>query len=356
MRTITSLKQSFCIAPTDPVDLTVPGAEAAQVALGFGGTVCDLFEPGSIWVREALPVGWGDTYTQAVAGQAFDLTHVPNGSYKLVVRVNPLGLLHETSSADDVAVRRIRLTGPRDARRVQVAPGTASAADAHSVFAPLTGSSALLTATYGIDLASQPKKTAACLIEWNGRRGRVDSVSGGQDDHQLLSVMEREDDVTRVGIDSPFGWPRDFVEVVSAYLRDGRWPDAPGSSEAQQLMRLRATDRAVHKLTALTPLSVSTDRIGVVAMRCARLLAAYWRSAGQSPDRSGSGRILEVYPAGALRCWGVAVANEHDPGSYKGNDPGASARRERTALPADRHDVPLAGDSRYRARRMHRQR
>jgi hypothetical protein len=121
-RTITSHKQSFCIAPTDPVDLTMPGAEAAQVAFGFGGTVCDLFQPGSIWVREELPAGWGDTYTQQVAGQAFDLTNVPNGSYKIVVRVNPLGVLRETSTADDVAVRRIRLMGPRDARRVEVAP------------------------------------------------------------------------------------------------------------------------------------------------------------------------------------------------------------------------------------------
>ena len=121
-RTIISQKQSFCIAPTDPVDLTMPGAQAAQVALGFGGTVCDLFQPGSIWVREELPAGWGDTYTQEVAGQAFDITNVPNGSYKIVVRVNPLGVLHETSTADDVAVRRIRLMGPRDARRVEVAP------------------------------------------------------------------------------------------------------------------------------------------------------------------------------------------------------------------------------------------
>ncbi len=120
-RTITSLKQSFCIAPTDPVDLTMPGAQAAQVAFGFGGTVCDLYQPGSIWVREALPVGWGDTYTQQVAGQAFDITHVPNGSYRVVVRVNPLGLLHETSTADDVAVRQIRLSGSRTARRVVVA-------------------------------------------------------------------------------------------------------------------------------------------------------------------------------------------------------------------------------------------
>ncbi len=121
-RTIVSQKQSFCIAPTDPVDTTVPGAEASPVALGFGGTVCDLYQPGAIWLREQLPVGWGDTYVQAVAGQAFDITNVPNGSYKIAVRVNPLGLLHETSTADDVAVRRIRLLGRRGARRVEVAP------------------------------------------------------------------------------------------------------------------------------------------------------------------------------------------------------------------------------------------
>ena len=121
-RTIISQKQSFCIAPTDPVDLTMPGAERSQVALGFDGTVCDLYQPGAIWIREQLPAGWGDTYVQSVAGQAFDVTNVPNGSYKIAVRVNPLGLLHETSTQDDLAVRRIRLSGRRDARRVEVAP------------------------------------------------------------------------------------------------------------------------------------------------------------------------------------------------------------------------------------------
>jgi len=32
---------------------------------------------------------------------------------------------------------------------------------------------------------------------------------------------------------------------------------------------------------------VSTDKIGIVAMRCARLLSAYWRMTGERPDRSG---------------------------------------------------------------------
>lgn len=124
-RAVRSHKQSFCIAPTDPVDLTVPHAansEAVFAGLGFGGSVCDLYSPDAIWIREQLPTGWGDTYTQSVAGQAFDITHVRNGRYRIEVRVNPLGVLSETTTADDVAIRHIRLSGRPGARRVRAAP------------------------------------------------------------------------------------------------------------------------------------------------------------------------------------------------------------------------------------------
>jgi hypothetical protein len=120
-----SQKQSFCIAPTNAVDLTVPNASLAPATsddLGFGGSVCDLDDPAAIWLREQLPVGWGDTYQQFVAGQAIDVTDVPNGRYRLEVRVNPLGVLHETTTKDDRAIRTIRLTGPAGKRKVSVAP------------------------------------------------------------------------------------------------------------------------------------------------------------------------------------------------------------------------------------------
>jgi hypothetical protein len=126
-RVVRSHKQSFCIAPTNAVDLTVPGALRTDgffggIGLGFGGSVCDLESPHAIWLREQLPAGWGDTYVQSVAGQALDVTRVPNGDYGIEVRANPLGLLQETSSADDVAVRRIRLSGRPGARRASVQP------------------------------------------------------------------------------------------------------------------------------------------------------------------------------------------------------------------------------------------
>lgn len=122
---VRSHKQSFCIAPSNAVDLTVPGAvynPNAFGGLGFGGSVCDLFDPAAIWLREQLPAGWGDTYLQRVAGQAFDITRVPNGTYRVQVRVNPLGLLTETSTADDLATRVVRLSGRRGARTVSVSP------------------------------------------------------------------------------------------------------------------------------------------------------------------------------------------------------------------------------------------
>jgi hypothetical protein len=45
-------------------------------------------------------------------------------------------------------------------------------------------------------------------------------------------------------------------------------------------------------------------------------------------DRSGRGRILEVYPAASLRSWGISPATGTDPGSYKGDTAAARLRRE----------------------------
>jgi hypothetical protein len=168
--------------------------------------------------------------------------------------------------------------------------------------------------TLGIDLASQPVNTAACLIDWGPARAAV-ALHAGLDDDALLALMSRAD-VARVGIDAPFGWPEHFRTTLNAYAREGAWP-AGDSVQAMRDLRLRATDLYVQGRTGKWPLSPVAERIGVVAMRCARLLA-------QMPgplDRSGRGRQIEVYPAAALSCW---LAGERRYGSYKG----AGAERE----------------------------
>lgn len=186
------------------------------------------------------------------------------------------------------------------------------------------------TGTYGVDLAAQAKKTAVCMIEWGeDGRGRVDCPGPGASDDEILIQMAR-DDVAVSAIDAPFGWPIAYAETLLDYTAHGAWPDPPGVQLTQEAMRLRVTDRAVHEETKLTPLSVSTDKIGVVAMRCARLLAAHWRTTGQPPDRSGMEGIVEVYPAAALVQWGISQrSGVSDPGTYKGNSSAAAARRVR---------------------------
>lgn len=116
---VLSGKQSFCVAPTDAVDLSVEGAHYRPWSLRLSSR-CG--SSGSIWVREVLAPGWADTYFQWVAGQAFDITNLPNGSYYVRLRVNPLGELHDRSPDNDVEDRLIHLGGTPGSRTLVVEP------------------------------------------------------------------------------------------------------------------------------------------------------------------------------------------------------------------------------------------
>jgi len=115
---VRSHKQSFCLAPTDAIDMTVRGATWRPEEIGF--TRCG--DDGSIWIREVLPTGWGDTYYQGVSGQAFDISDVPNGRYYIEVRANPTGLLYDRTAGNDVRLREIVLRGRPGHRRIVVPP------------------------------------------------------------------------------------------------------------------------------------------------------------------------------------------------------------------------------------------
>jgi Lysyl oxidase len=112
-----SQKTGFCIAPTDAVDLLLPNATWQPSFIGFSG---QCGSPTALWVRESMPVGWGDTYTQSVAGQAFDITNLRNGTYYVQVIANPGHVLHETTTANDVTVRKVIISGTRGHRHVTV--------------------------------------------------------------------------------------------------------------------------------------------------------------------------------------------------------------------------------------------
>jgi hypothetical protein len=114
---VRSHKVGFCIAPTDPVDLLLPAAEWQPTFLGFG---FNCGSPTALWVREMLPVGWGDTYFQFRAGQSFNITSVPNGTYYIEVIANPQHVLYETNTSNDVSLRKVNLGGTPGHRTVRV--------------------------------------------------------------------------------------------------------------------------------------------------------------------------------------------------------------------------------------------
>ena len=180
--------------------------------------------------------------------------------------------------------------------------------------------------TLGIDLASQPARTAVCEIEWR-EDGAVEirRPTRGHDDLALVDAMREAD---AVGIDAPFGWPRFLIDNLPAYAHEGRWPPKPegaGESWVDEI-RYRETDRFVRSWTKeklgfrVSPLSVSSDRIAYCAWRCAGLLHRHSEATDTALDRLGDRTgVFEGYPAAALAAWGAA---------HKGYKPGAAGSQK----------------------------
>lgn len=116
---VRSRKVGFCIFPSDPIDLLLPGAVRRPPVTGLNG---QCGSPTALWVEETLPVGWGDTYFQFVSGQSFNITKLPNGTYFIEVIANPLHVLHETTMKNDISLRKIVLGGSPGHRTVTVPP------------------------------------------------------------------------------------------------------------------------------------------------------------------------------------------------------------------------------------------
>lgn len=163
--------------------------------------------------------------------------------------------------------------------------------------------------TLGIDLSADHTKTAVCVLHWTKSEFEV---AGGQlfkgsathplEVSELVELIGSSD---WTGIDCPFGWPAPFVEALKGWNKvDGDPFPEPRSLDYQR----RVTDQQ-DELNGMVPLSVSSDRIGVTAMKCTQILHAT-RTLDRSGWQTGT-RVVEVYPAGALNSWGL------DPKGYK---------------------------------------
>lgn len=162
----------------------------------------------------------------------------------------------------------------------------------------------------GIDFSAQPSGTAIAVIAWRLDHAELVDVRVGADDRAVRAALTEL--TGPVGIDCPLGWPSTLVEFLRQH-EAGQLPvDADRAEGWRRRLVNRRTDLFVHSKTGQVPLSVGADRISHAALRLAALLADL--GARLDSRRDGSGDIVEVYPAAALRVWGLPHT------SYKGKD------------------------------------
>jgi predicted nuclease with RNAse H fold len=163
--------------------------------------------------------------------------------------------------------------------------------------------------TLGIDLSLMSEGTAASTIKWKKNQAIAFRPAVGCTDAELDALIAKAD---VIGIDAPFGWPVEFVAAVTSWTAD-TW-----SRGRRDRFQFRETDRLVRERVGRLPLSVSTDRIALPAMRAMALLRRHGVN-----DKSGDGRFFEVYPAGSLFCWNLRCR-----GYKRGDDQCAGFRNE----------------------------
>lgn len=156
--------------------------------------------------------------------------------------------------------------------------------------------------TIGVDLAAGVPGTALAEISWSTAGARLERLEGGIDDAEIVASVGVDG---WLGIDCPLGWPDAFVDFVQAHHigASPRRGEVDGGGEWRRPLIYRRTDFVVRERIGRWPLSVSTDRLGVTALRGAGLLRRLGE-VGVPVDRAAEGRLFEVYPGGALRIWG----------------------------------------------------
>ena len=168
----------------------------------------------------------------------------------------------------------------------------------------------------GLDLAAQPKGTALAVLDWSAQNAKLVSLQLSVTDEEIVSSTQ---DCIKLGIDCALGWPAAFIDFVSNYSKESLvTANFGGGIDWRRELAYRETDREVHRLTGRWPLSVSTDRLAMTALRCAGLLSKL-QAASVPIDRSGLGKVVEIYPAASMRIWGIEFAGYRNSESMRAN-------------------------------------
>jgi hypothetical protein len=116
---VRSGKEAFCLVNTDAVDYTIPNAKWRPQNTDLSSS-CG--QNTAVAVREVLDIGNGDTYSQERPGQSFEVTDLPNGTYYIEVKANPVNRLTELSTTNNTSLRKVVLGGTPTARTLEVPP------------------------------------------------------------------------------------------------------------------------------------------------------------------------------------------------------------------------------------------
>ncbi len=157
----------------------------------------------------------------------------------------------------------------------------------------------------GLDLAAEPKGSALATIDFGITKARLNSLQVGVDDQIILDTAPTID---KLGIDCALGWPIEFTNFLQAHKIGGSDSASfDGGMNFRRALAYRETDRATREVIGRWPLSVSTDRLGMTAIRCAGLLSKL-SARNHNVSRAGEGLVVEVYPAASMRIWGLRSA------------------------------------------------
>ncbi len=85
-----SLKSTFCVRDSEPIDLAHPGANKSASYTACGRE------------RQGISPGWADSYYYTYIDQKFDVTGLPSGDYKLKILINPLDRFDEITKDNNV--------------------------------------------------------------------------------------------------------------------------------------------------------------------------------------------------------------------------------------------------------------
>lgn len=165
--------------------------------------------------------------------------------------------------------------------------------------------------TWGLDLSTSARKTAAVALDWSSRHeAKVVEVRHPLEltDIPALIHAHRSDSWA---VDVPFGWPEEFVRLMTDRHSEPLAPDAIPAPERWETWRTREiaqrlTDRFVTDDVRIRtrPLPAAFQLLGATAAAWV-LIEAELSRLGVVIDRSGqTGSICETYPAAALAAWG----------------------------------------------------